>query len=93
MEKCVLLSNWYGGGGGGGGEGGIFLTLEIVGWFYGKMCFALQLVYMYNNHNNDIVKASQLIALVGKFPVHVLDLYQHCFSGTDAYCTDYCWMF
>ena len=69
----------------------IFFTFEIVGWFCGKMCFAFQLVYMYN-HDHDIVRASQLIALVGKFPVHVVDLYQHCFSGADAYYTDFCWI-
>ena len=48
---------------------------------------------MYNNHDNDNVRASQLIVLMGKFLVHVVDLYQHCFSGTDAYYTDYCWTF
>ena len=48
---------------------------------------------MYNNHGNGIVRTSQLFTLVGQFPVHVVDLYQHCFSRTDAYCTDYCCMF
>ena len=55
------------------------------------MRFALQLVYTYmHNDDNDIVGAFQFIALMGKFPMHVVDLYQHCFFGADAYCTDFC---
>ena len=55
------------------------------------MCFALQLLYMYT-HDKTIVRTSQLIALVGKFRVHVVDLYQNCFSGADAHCIYFCWM-
>ena len=33
---------------------------------------------------NEIVSASLLIVLVGKFPVHVVDQYPRCFTGVDA---------
>ena len=67
---------------------GGFITIKTPRIKFTGISYKMYTYHLRNSSDNDIVRASQLIALEGKFPVHAVDLYIS-FCGADGYCIDF----